>query len=155
MIKELVEDWTRKIEAGLINNYNRLGLNASGDWGREVESVSKVSQTTINIKFLGAPYTGVLTEGRKPNKNQDPSVLHKWVGWAGSTILKDWVNQKGISANPFAVAYKIAREGIKVPNPNNPGTLISDVINEKTIQDLIDSLRIFVIDDIKSDVIKL
>lgn len=153
MIKELVEDWTKKIENDLIENYNRIGLKASGNWEKELESQVKISPKSINIRFLGSSYTGVLTQGRKPNKNQEPSKLRAWVGWAGSTFLKDWVNQKNISANPFAVAYKIAREGIKVPNSHNPGTLVSDAINDSSIQKLIDDLKIFVIDDIKSDII--
>jgi hypothetical protein len=36
------------------------------------------------------------------------------------------VADKGLNINPFAVAHKIANEGIKVPNQNNSGRLLSD-----------------------------
>lgn len=153
MIKQLVEDWDKGVKSDLVANYIRLGLKASGEWEQELESRISVTADNINIKYLGAPYTEQLERGRRPNKNQSPSKLRAWVGWAGSTFLKDWVRNKGLDINPFAVAYKIAREGIKVPNPNNAGGLVSDVINESRIQNLIDELKIFVIEDIKSDVL--
>lgn len=155
MIKELVDTWDKGVKSDLVANYNRLGLRASGKWEQELESQISVSETNINIKYLGAKYTEQLQLGRKPNINQDPSKLHAWVGWAGSTFLKDWVKDKGLSINPFAVAYKIAREGIKVPNAYNKGGLVSNVITKSKIQELVDKLGIFIINDIKSDIINV
>ena len=154
MISDFVNTWSSGTIDLLKQNYNRLGLKASGNWANELEVMNKVTQENINIKFLGSQYTGVLVSGRKHNTNQDKTALQKWVGWAGSTFLKDWVAQKGIKASPFAIAWKIAREGIKVPNAHNAGGLVSDVINDKRIQVLLDDLKIFFVDDIKSNIIK-
>ena len=104
--------------------------------------------------MLGAPYTGIMETGRKPNEKQDKGSIKAWVGWAGNTFIKDWVNRKGLSINPFAIAYKIAREGIKVPNHYNPGNLISDVITNERIEKLSNSISNIIVTNLKSDVIK-
>ena len=91
--------------------------------------------------------------GRKPNINQEN--IRAWVGWSGSTILKEWVKRKSISANPFAVAYKIAREGITVPNKYNKGNLVSDVITKERINKLLKNINNAIITNLKSDVIKI
>jgi hypothetical protein len=75
--------------------------------------------------------------GRKPNENQDPKALKAWVGWAGSTFLKAWVKDKGLSISPFAVAWKIAKEGVKVPNPKNDGKLLDTIFTPDRIDSLI------------------
>jgi len=153
-MNKFVEKWSDGTIDLLKQNYNKLGLKASGKWANDLESQNKISTTNINIKILGSNYTYYLENGRLPNKNQDKTALQKWVGWAGSTFLKDWITQKGINANPFAVAWKIARKGIKVPNANNTGGLVSDVITKQRIQILLDDLKAFYVSDLKSDIIK-
>ena len=74
--------------------------------------------------------------------------------WAGSTFLKKWVADKGLDISPFAVAYKIAREGIRVPNQHNDGALISSVINDNSIERLLSDMGIYVITDIKTEIQK-
>jgi len=149
---QVIRQWTNEVQTDLIENYKRLGLKASGNWANELENRIEVKTDGYNIKILAAPYTGVMTGGRKPNKNQSKEALRKWIGWAGSTIIKDWVKLKGINANPFAIAYKIAREGIKVPNSNNPGTLVNDVITPKKIAALTKGLGTAYVDNLKSEV---
>lgn len=151
-ITEAVNSWTNDTIQALNDNYNRLGLRASGNWGEELESKTNVNDQKINIQILGSPYTSALTDGRKPNKKQDKDSIRAFVGWAGSTFIKEWVEQKGINANPFAVAYKIAREGIQVPNSHNTGTLLSDVITEDRIDSLLKSIGNIVSTQIKTDI---
>jgi len=152
MVESIVKDWIKGTERDLVKSYRDKGLSASGNWEKELESVFKISKTNVNIKFLGSSYTQYLeVPGRGPNKNQDPVALRAFVGWAGSTFLKDWVERKGISANPFCIACKIAREGIPVPNKNNPGGLVSDVINKTTIQELAKRIGDFYINEIRTD----
>jgi len=86
------------------------------------------------LKIYANKYIYYLVYGRKPNKNQDPAKVKAWVGWAGSTFLKDWVEAKGLSISPFAVAYSIAKKG----NSFNPqgSTLLSDIINDSMVNNL-------------------
>ena len=148
-VKEKFDEWLTGAKEDLKGNYIKLGLKASGNWGEELES--KVSETSNGFKgiLLGLPYTGIMVDGRTPNKDQ--SNLKAWVGWAGSTFLKDWVQQKGLSINPFAVAWKIGREGINVPNENNSGTLISDAITNDKISELTKSMADVMSVNLRSD----
>jgi len=154
-ITEVANGWSSDTIKALNENYIRLGLSASGNWGRELEDRNTITDSRIRIQILGSKYTGALVSGRSPNRNQSDDSIRAFVGWAGSTWLKEWVEQKGISASPYAIAYKIAREGVKVPNANNPGTLISDVVTEKRIDDLLKSIGVVVSTKITSDIKKL
>jgi hypothetical protein len=154
-IKETADKWSKELIDDLNENYLKLGLKASGNWGRELEDRNIVSESRIRIEILGAPYTGALIDGRSPNRNQSDDSIRAFVGWAGSTWLKDWVEQKGINASPYAIAYKIAREGVKVPNANNPGTLISDVLTEDRIENLLNGVGQVVAVKLTSDIKKL
>lgn len=153
-LKESVDNWCKNTISDLGKNYNRLGLKASGQWQKDLESKTEVSDGKINVKIFGSQYTGALTKGRSPNKKQDKDSIRAFVGWAGNTWLKDWVTRKGINASPFAIAYKIATEGVKVPNPNNPGTLLSDVFTKDRIGLLLKGISDVIKVDIKSDLVK-
>lgn len=123
----------------LIPKFRELGMRASGEWEENVHARGN--------EIWGRSYTEYLAEGRPPNKDQDPEAMHKWVGWAGSTFLEDWVQNKGLSINPYAVAYKIAREGTNwYPN----GSDLLKVLESKEVIDYINSrLSILVIRDVK------
>ena len=149
--RKRIIDWTDDKKRELIENYNRLGFKSSGNWAQELETQVTFNQSLVNIRFLGAQYTEYLVNGRAPNKNQDQERLIAFVGWAGSTWLKDWVNRTGINANPYAVAWKIGREGIEVPNENNPGTLVSDVLNRREVDLLVNEIGGEIIGQLKSD----
>jgi hypothetical protein len=151
-IIDIVNKFDVQTKADLIQNYIKLGLKASGNWSNELESIIKERSDGINIKYLGSQYTQQLITGRRPNKNQSKDSLRSFVGWAGKTFLADWVKQKGSKASPFAVAYKIAREGITVPNKYNPGTILSNVFNDERIEKLLKDISVGFINEIKSDI---
>lgn len=152
--KSLIQAWVTETEKRLVNRYYALGLNASGNWPNTLRSEIKEKSGGFNVTMYGAAYTGIMENGRKPNPNQSPDSLRAWVGWAGSTFLDKWVKDKGINANPFAIAWKIAREGITVPNRFNKGGLVSEVITSERIQELLKDISGFMIGKIRSDVIK-
>lgn len=160
------EDKINEFATGLINdlrtNYKDIGLPASGKWGRSLEQELQLSKFEIEKKnkngfsliIKGQSYTQYLENGRLRNSNQDKESIRKWVGWAGNTFLKQWVADKGLSINPFAVAYKIARLGIKVPNKFNRGGLVADVITLERINSLLKILGSEVKVNAKSEIIK-
>lgn len=147
-INEALTDFQRD----LVANYDKLGLRASGNWAKELENFYSENDNGYQFGILGASYTDILQNGRLPNKKQTKESLKAWVGWAGSTFLADWVEQKGLSVSPFAVAWKIAREGVKVPNSFNKGGLVSDVINDESIQKFTDIVKFSYIDTLRSEV---
>jgi hypothetical protein len=140
------------LQRDLVLNYDKLGLRASGKWANELENFYNETGTGYRFGILGAQYTDVLQNGRRKNTKQTKESLRAWVGWAGSTFLKDWVEQKGIQVSPFAVAWKIAREGVKVPNAFNSGGLVSDVINDEAIEKFAEIIRFSIIESVSSDV---
>jgi hypothetical protein len=116
----------------LRENYESLGLRASGRWGRSLQTV--VTDETYGFRGLikGLDYTNQMVRGRGPNQNQSRGMI----AFMYVKIL-EWMQVKGISdLNPWLVAQKIVREGIKVPNRHNPGTVISDVINDQWLEDI-------------------
>ena len=139
--KQTIEKYVTDTEQSLIGNYKRMGLKASGLWERELEGKSTERPNGWRITFLGTKYTEQLIYGRRPNKDQSKKAIRAFVGWAGNTFLADWVKDKGLIANPFAVAYKIATKGIEVPSRFNTGDLLSAVFNTENLDGLLSSLR--------------
>ena len=129
-MSEILRVWLEEQKTGIIANYNAKGRRASGRFERET-----YVQMEANKGAIMAPrYAGIMLFGRRPNFDQDPKAVKSWVGWAGSTFLKDWVQNKGLSISPFAVAYKIARKGIAEPTP--PNGLVTEVVNADAIREL-------------------
>ena len=129
-MSEILRTWLEEQKAGIIANYNAKGRKASGRFERE----TYVQMDTNKGAIMAPRYAGVMLFGRRANTNQDTKAIRGFVGWAGSTFLKDWVQNKGLSINPFAVAYKIARKGIEEPTP--PNGLVTDVVNADAIKEL-------------------
>lgn len=129
-MSEILRVWLEEQKTGIIANYNAKGRRASGRFERE----TYVQMDTNKGAIMSPNYAGVMLFGRRPNFDQDPKAVKSWVGWAGSTFLKDWVRNKGLSISPFAVAYKIARNGIAEPTP--PNGLVTEVVNAEAIKEL-------------------
>ena len=143
MQKEILENWLRMIAEDYKANMDAKGLTASGNTKSKTKVVMREDGGSIEVPL----YNKALVQGRRPNTKQDPESLRKWVGWAGSTFLADWVQDKGLpSGIAYAVAWKIAKEGWKVPNANksgrnfNDGTLIADTITPEKKTTLFKSL---------------
>ena len=149
MIAEKVETYFNQTLKDLIENYDRLGLRASGRYANELKVIITKSGTKINAKITGPIESYFMQQGRGPNKDRSMRSVR-----ALGHILEQWVADKGIAVNPYAAAHKIVNEGIKVPNPFNPGGVISDIINDEWFDDLNDLLKYDIIADIKSDVLK-
>ena len=149
-IQQILNDWSERTKQELIGKYRSMGLKASGAFENGLTTDTTENRTQI----WTVPHTWYMVNGRGKNSSQDKEAVRKWVGWAGSTFLKKWVDDKGLDISPFAVAYKIAREGIRVPNQHNEGTLISSVINDNSISGLLSQMGIYIIKDIKADIQK-
>ena len=149
-IQQILNDWAEQTRQELISTYRRKGLKASGAF----EDGLTTDTTENRTQIWTVPHTWYMVNGRGKNSSQDKEAVRKWVGWAGSTFLKKWVSDKGLDISPFAVAYKIAREGIRVPNQYNDGTLITSVIDDNSINSLLSKMGAYIITDIKTDIQK-
>ncbi len=146
--QQIVDLWTDEVRRDLIKGYEETRRRASGNWADELEEKKDVTPFKIKVTFLAPKYTEQLEDGRGPNKNQDPKAIRGFVGFAGSTFLDEWVKNKGVSANPFAVAYKIAREGYE----GRP--FVSKVFNQERVNELINKLGTAIATNIRSDIVK-
>lgn len=149
-IKDILTRWTIESEKRLIENYKSKGLRAAGEFEEKVRHEITDNRSTI----FGPPHTPMMVTGRKPNTKQDNESLRKWVGWAGSTFLKDWVADKGLSINSYAVAWNIARDGVKIPNAHNDGRLLKDTFTPENISSLTKEIGRFYAVEISSTIQK-
>ena len=106
--QEVMDVMQDVIDLFLIPRYNELGMRASGEWEQSLEA----NRTDINRAVIrGRFYSEFLAKGRNPNKDQSPEAIRRWAVWAGKTFIKDWAEQKGVTADPIAIAYNIAKNG--------------------------------------------
>lgn len=110
------EEDIREVLQGVIDNFLlprflSLKMEASGEWrdSLEIQPFAAENKGVIRGRF----YSYWLAKGRQPNADQDPKALRAWAVWAGSTFIKKWVQDKGLAADPIAVAYNIAKNGTK------------------------------------------
>ena len=136
MNKLVLEQWLKGIAEDYKANMDSKGLTASGNTKNKTRVLMREDGGGIEVPL----YNKGLVNGRKQNAKQDPESLRRWVGWAGSTFLDKWVQDKGINISPYAVAWKIARQGWTVPNQHNDGRLIADTITEAKKTNLLQSM---------------
>ncbi len=149
MIADQIQTYLDQTIPKLIKSYDEKGLRASGQYADELEAIVVQSGTKINAKIVGPIQSIFMEGGRDPNRDPSQQAV-KNLGW----YLKQWVEDKGISVNPYAAAHKIVYSGIQVPNRYNPGGVISDVINDDWFAELTKLIGLDVITDIRSDVLK-
>lgn len=97
-IREIFEDVIDEI---LIRKFNELGMNASGEWLRNLHL-----ETTQNSAIIrGREYTEQLVHGRRPGSMPPVSALQEW-----ARIKLGLSRQESISAG-WAIAQKIKKDG--------------------------------------------
>lgn len=96
------------IDEFLIPKFKELNMNASGKWIASLETERRAPNVGV---IRGIDYSYYLVNGRGANQDQSPEGLRAWAVWAGNTFIKDWVQAKGLTANPIAVAMSIAKKG--------------------------------------------
>jgi len=147
---DVVTDEMNSTKELIAKSYNDKGLKASGEFERSLEVVIEQKSDMIKARILGAYHSYFMENGRRSNREQTAQQA-RGLG----KILEQWVKDKGISVNPYAAAWKIVREGIKVPNQHNPGGVISDVANESWLEQIDRKIRENIIIQIQSDILKI
>jgi hypothetical protein len=147
--KNIVQYYLDSTKSDLIKNYERLGLRASGRYAKGLEVAVKDSGKKIRASITSEGHVHFMQYGRSANKQQTAKQARSL-----GKILEQWVKDKGIDVNPYAAAWKIVREGIKVPGKHNAGGVVTDVINDEWEQRLYDKLGSFYLQDIKAVVNK-
>lgn len=150
MVKDVLDKWMKDSESALIATYRAKGLKASGNFETFLRSETSEFKSTM----YAPQYVGVLITGRKPNSDQSDEGLKWFANWASHYIFKKWIKDKGLSLNPWGIAYHIGKFGITVPNPKNDGRLLTDTFTDTRMEDLYTSLSKHYALTIKSEIQK-
>lgn len=113
------------VDLYLIPTFERLGMNATGEWRESVE----VRVNGYRGEIWARPYTKQLVEGAPPGTTPSIPKLTRWA------IAKFGYDEQRARNTAFAVRTKIEREGTSwYPNK---GTELVEVLNSQEVQDYI------------------
>ena len=85
MIKNIIDNWLNEVEKDLRTNFKKLGLKASGNWEKELNTYQETKGGKIIAVVEGSDYTYFLENGRKPTKTSkkgNPTlreIIRKWI----------------------------------------------------------------------------
>ena len=152
--EELYKSYLEKLRLKLIAKYDELGLRASGKYADELEA----EVTSSNMIMWGSHHSRYIENGR--DKGPDdyrkiaPFIL-QWIETKQGLPSVFYENKESMS---FAIAHKIANEGIKVPNQFNKGEVVSSVVNDflaNDIQEMIDIIGENMLGLVTSNIVEL
>jgi hypothetical protein len=132
-IKVILDKFSKRIIEKFIAKYDELGLRASGEFEEGLSA--EIDNTTMII--WGAFHSQFMEKGRRSGGRPPIPSIMRWLETKKGlppSMLKDK------KRTAWAIATKIAKEGIKVPNEHNPGEVISMVVDEFLAKDVFDML---------------
>lgn len=144
---QILERWLNEKIVELIKSYKEKGFRASGLYERSLHTLMRENGGQIRAAY----HSWFMEHGRGKNLKQDPKAIKAWVGWAGSTFLKKWIEDKGLNINPYAVAYSIARKGYQIKDSRKG--VISDVFKDNEMNKLKSLLSLSYVKSIKSTIL--
>ena len=145
---DIISNYLDETKVRLIQSYISKGLKASGSFERGLQSTVRDTGRTIHGEIISEGHAWFMQEGRKPNTQQTAQAA-RGLG----KILEQWVEDKGISVNPYAAAWKIVREGTKVPNARNAGTVFTEILNDQWEKDMIDRVSTYYVKFIGGEIV--
>lgn len=150
--KQIIDNWASDVIGDLIKNYDLLGLRASGKFAKGLTFKS----TSNRLIVYSEPHAIFMENGRGPSSGGKSS------GRSLKEIIRDWIDDRGITPKDiskdslaFLIARKIHRQGIQVPNKYNRGKVITSVLNDQRIDQLIDQIKDNEVDFLRTDLTKI
>lgn len=123
-VRQIVAEELEQARKNISENIEREGKRASGKT-QDSMVVSVTDEGTATVGTLsGRAYFGALETGSKPWATQ-----YKRVPLFFAEIIGDWIADKGLDLNPFAVATKIMRKGSKQYREGAITTVYSEEID--------------------------
>jgi len=121
--EKIVQKYADIIVRKLIATYDEMGIRATGDYEKELES--EITDKYMIIR--GAFHSQFMESGRRPGGRPPIPSIIRWIETKKGLPPSMLKNKKGVA---FAIANKIAKEGVSVPSKHNKGEVISKVIND-------------------------
>ncbi|GAB3882758.1 hypothetical protein [Spirosoma agri] len=133
------------IEAVVVGQQRR-GMRASGRSAASLRKEVSQSGHIHTLRILGKAYFYQQQNGRRPS-NKKPSR-------AMVESLREWIKIRGLGIPPYALAMKIQRDGIKVPNRFNSGGVLDPLKPDRVRSILKPFIRPILIESAKSTFFK-
>lgn len=114
---------------------------ATGETSDSLSYKVEESNGAISISIFGARNIGALEEGRRPG------------GMPPIWKIQRWIQAKGLSLNPFAVAKKIAEEGSLLFREGGDSGTLSTVLTAERAEEIRDAIGLEVIKDFQAEII--
>lgn len=143
-ITDKIQAWCDRSISKLVDEYDNQGRRASGKFEEDLESNIDRTLKGYNIQLIGPAHTFWMENGRKPGKFPPIAIIRKWIDDKG-IIPYGNISRDSLA---FLIARKISREGYQ----GRP--VVGTVITDEWIQELLDTVGFFLLEDIKSDIIK-
>ncbi len=130
--------------------YNKKGMKASGEWERAVEVKVTENTNSLSAVVLGLEYSQQLETGRKPGKQPPSETIEQWIKDKG--IASKIEGKISISSLAYLIARKIGREGWKREQYGGVD-LISEVVTPERIQNIINKISDFYLQDFTTEIV--
>ena len=151
--EETLKRELKKLENEFLIRYQEKGMEASGNWGRSLETVvekSKDGSVTGSVRALS--YSQQLETGRQAGKFPPREAIENWIVEKG--IASNIEKEISVSSLAFLIARKIAREGWDRKDYGGV-ELISEVATPERMQEITDKVGQSYITLITTEVITL
>lgn len=142
----ILQEEFNKLRLEMIEAYDRKGMRASGKFADELEA--KVSPN--NAILFGEHYAQQLETGRKAGKFPPIKAIEQWIYDKGLDQTID--GNITVKSLAFLIARKISRHGWDRDGDVN---LISEVITEKRIDQIIKRVGEYTVLELTTDIIKM
>ena len=128
MLNDVINEEGDRLLLDVLQSQRDKDLVASGRTGRSLRKEATFRRHGASLRLIGSKVFRYLQDGRGPNKSRRP-------GRKMITDLTEWVKLKGIPVKAvWPIAINIAKNGTQVPNPNNPGGVLSDPLSRSNLQ---------------------
>ena len=146
--KDVLTDFANASIELIQKNMDSLNVNASGNARKTLSQKVEIQPDYSMMQIKGEKYLGAVEYGRK-GLGKD--------AWASSgfvDIIREWLVQKGLSLNAYAVANKIQKYGTKQFRLKTPRGILDGVISQPRLGELMKDLATTNAMIIKGELIK-
>lgn len=129
--------YLERLRVKLVDKYDQLGLRASGEFERGL--IPEVNKSSMIMYGVGHTYFMEKGRGTGPDDYRKIApFIEEWIDVKEGLPAIFYEKKKSMA---FAIAHKIATEGITVPNEYNKGKLVEEVVTEFLGNDIFEMLE--------------
>jgi hypothetical protein len=142
-VKVELQKYLNKSIEGLLQQYSKL--KNTGSLGQSLQSIITEQNGVLVGNIKGNSYVHQIIHGRKPGTMPPLDDLKKWV------VSKGIASGKNVDSIAYAIAKKIEKQGIRVPNQYNDGKLLDGI---EPMKELAVNIGKVMIDNVREEVKK-